>query len=132
MSGLEAFIFYLFATLAFYSPRQASITWIDDSSEARVIVAYRNDTAHNMCFDPSGWPNAAGYMPLSNLDIHLSVAGQDFPMDRDPEYCPGCEVRIPSHTSIIGFMPYSVFKLPRDLYGQSKQLSFHPIAYPCR
>ncbi|MEA3033368.1 MAG: hypothetical protein QOH86_1384 [Sphingomonadales bacterium] len=106
----------------------------DEPDRERVHLIFRNESHGALCLSPSEWPNPGGTIHYGSTRLFLVVEGRRYPIrDFNTGSCiAGCRTRVARGTSLDGFVPYSEFDLPRELWSRPKSLEFSPRPYRCR
>lgn len=109
------------------------VTLNDDIENHKFIVSFTNEFSYQLCLSPGMWPNNAGKLDFAKDRVYVNVKGEVFPVkDFNTGYCPGCTLRVQPGESIEGFISYSDFGMPKNLYESEKQLHFAPVATACK
>lgn len=103
----------------------------DAPNEGRIYLSYANDTKAAICFGAENWPSN-GLLLNNGEEVSLAVGGQTFFLESVQDYCPRCNIRVEPGAKSVAYLKYESFKLPVDLTGAKKALSFRPVGYHCR
>lgn len=106
----------------------------DDPSRGGVLLLFHNESHGTMCLSPSEWPNLGGKIHYGSKRVFLIVDGKRFPIrDFNTGSCiGGCRTYAARGTTLQGFIPYSEFGLPQELWSKPKSFEFSPRPYQCR
>lgn len=106
---------------------------VDEPGNQRIQLRYHNDTNSAVCFETEAWPNQAGKLNYAADQVFLVVKNQRFPVENfNTGICPGCMLRVAPGREIVGYIPYTDFKLPTPLWNEPKELEYDLVAFTCR
>jgi len=104
----------------------------DDPESQRFLIEFQNGLNKPVCITPAYWPNVTGRMDSASGVASILVNDTRFRMEHyATDFCPGCATVVQPGELLTGHIPYSEFKLPTDLYFETKTLEFKPRAYFC-
>lgn len=106
--------------------------YVDNVIDERFDIYIKSEVDYNLCITPANWPNAAGRVDYAS-DI-ISVRIQNYEKkysDINTGYCPGCEIVVPPHGYITGFLLYEDFGISEDERYMEKHLIMSPNVYRC-
>jgi hypothetical protein len=103
----------------------------DVPNEGRIYISYTNDTKAAICLGAENWPSN-GLLLNNGEEVSLAVGGRAFFLESVQDYCPRCNIRVEPGAKSVAYLKYESFKLPADLIGAKKTLSFQPVGYRCR
>jgi hypothetical protein len=106
----------------------------DNPQMRRIDISYRNPYRFQVCLLREYWPDQSGAIESGERLAALRVEERRFPMlNFQFDYClPDCAIRVAPGQEVTGFLAYSSFELPEELYGKPESLNYYPVAYRCK
>lgn len=130
---LYAFAVLMIAACAHrFSGDTYTFDYIDNVDNKRFDIRIKSEVEYDLCITPANWPNATGKVDYASEIISVRI--QDYEKnygDINTGYCPGCEIVIPPHGHIVGFLLYEDFGISEDESSMEKRLIMSPNVYRC-
>jgi hypothetical protein len=103
----------------------------DRPQQKKIIVYFHNTSKKSICLGPENWPQKGILLNPGN-EVSLEVAGQQYFLGPENDFCPRCDKKISPGEEIQGFFEYKSFGLKSELELSNKKLHFSSVGYSCK
>jgi hypothetical protein len=126
-----AFLVTAAPTLTYF---RTHLVMVDDQDRSRIEIRFENKTHQALCISTGDWPNVRGSLHFQHKRVALVIGKKRFPIAKhNGGYCYAndCEIKVSPGKTIVGYIPYSEFNLPKEMWHRRKKLVYPLLAAEC-